>query len=145
MKIFHLYNKNHHGFIELSYNEKGHLVIVNCDQLETHNPSLMRSLMTILPTTLTELEVWVGADSSRTCIEKDYQPKFEDFYNQYGRKINRARAEKQWAKMNNNERHSAIKSIKKYESFLKMNQWRQKQDPDTFLNAKMWESDFSKM
>ena len=104
----------------------------------------MASLMKIIPTTLSALEEWVGADNKRTCLEKDYVPKFDDFYNQYGRKINRARAEKQWAKMNNNERHLAIKSIKKYEGFLKMHQWRQKQDPDTFLNAKMWESDFSK-
>lgn len=68
---------------------------------------------------------------------------FDKFWALYGKKINRKRAEVVFNKLSNEDKFLAILGIKKYDWFLtKIEPWRSKADPETYLKNRMYENEW---
>jgi len=77
-------------------------------------------------------------------VAEGYTVTFEQFWNRYGIKRNRSRAEKNWNKMSEASKVHAFVRIPLYERFLALNEWRGKAEPDNYLSKRYWENDWSK-
>lgn len=103
------------GEIELGYNESETLVFLhvktNMDDVRIDN-FLMR-----LPSKLSALPI-LAKGSTAVITEMPTDLSFDAFYNAYGLKRNRFRAEKIWAKLNDATRTKAIASTIQYRQYL---------------------------
>ena len=69
---------------------------------------------------------------------------FNAFWGDYNYKIgNKKRCEKLWNELNDAERTLVLKSLPKYDFFLKMKNGQAKVYPETFLSQHRWENDYS--
>lgn len=72
-------------------------------------------------------------------IEKLRELTFDDFWNAYGRKVDKTKCEKIWNNLKKDKQLLAYKGIKGYEAFLKREGWgRPKKDPATYLNQQTY-------
>lgn len=67
---------------------------------------------------------------------------FSDFWNPYGHKINRKRAEDLWNRLSAADKEAAISGIAPYFRYLAGTGFRAKKDPDTYLRTRTWEDKF---
>lgn len=81
-------------------------------------------------------------DAATTIIEADYEVPFEQFWKEYGKKINKARCILLWNKMNKAQQLAAWQGIKKYDAYLKKESWRTKADPETYLRNRYWDNEY---
>jgi len=66
---------------------------------------------------------------------------FAAFWNAYGYKVEKQRAEKLWKAMTDTEKEACFIGIKKYDKFLSTGT-RAKKNPDTFLHKRAWEDEY---
>lgn len=66
---------------------------------------------------------------------------FETFYNVYGNKIKKTKAEAAWKKLRKADKILALQKIKSYKGYLKRKQVAQ-MNPEAYINQKRWEDDF---
>lgn len=68
---------------------------------------------------------------------------FNNFWDQYGKKINKSRCEDLYKKLSDAKKLQAILSIKHYDNYLQRITWnRSKADGETYLRKKMYETDW---
>lgn len=63
---------------------------------------------------------------------------FDVFWEEYGKKDSRLKAERAWKKLNDDEQARAIKYINRYNSILAQEKWRSKLLASSYLNGKLW-------
>lgn len=96
-----------------------------------------------LPTTHTAFLVWLEASAVVASVTKaDVTISFEQFWQRYGKKINRKRCEPLWNKLNAPKQFAAYKGIAEYEKYLKRESWRSKLDPENYLRNEVWENSY---
>lgn len=83
-----------------------------------------------------------GANNKLNVVQEGYTVTFEQFWNRYGNKVNRIRAEKQWNKLSEADRVNAYFKYSLYERHLGLNAWKTKVDPDRYLKDRYWESEW---
>jgi hypothetical protein len=66
---------------------------------------------------------------------------FETFYNTFGNKIKKNKAEAAWKKLSKADKILALQKIKSYKGYLKRKQVAQ-MNPEAYINQKRWEDDF---
>lgn len=72
-------------------------------------------------------------------IEVEIFPTFEDFWNQYDKKVGRPRCEKLWEGIKQRERESIVDHLDKYIPSTPDKKYRK--NPDTYLRNKGWEDE----
>lgn len=77
-------------------------------------------------------------------IEQGYRVTFDQWFNRYNVKRNRARCEKVWNKLSEADQVNAFFKLGLYERHLMVNNWKTKAEPDTYLRNRYWENDWSK-
>lgn len=70
---------------------------------------------------------------------------FEAFYNLFGNKVKRARAETLFNKLTQTEKLNCIASVKPYKNWLSRQRGIAQQQPDTYISQKRWLDDFRSM
>lgn len=77
-------------------------------------------------------------------VEQGYKITFEQWFNRYNVKRNKARCLKLWNKLSEADQVNAFFKLGLYERHLMVNNWKTKAEPDTYLRNRYWENDWSK-
>lgn len=67
---------------------------------------------------------------------------FPAFWEAYGNKVNRERAQRFWAALNNTDRIAALRCIPKYHRYLKAKSNIEQKYPDTWIKNKCWNDSY---
>lgn len=140
MRKFIIKHTKYGGEIEVVYN--AHIVQnINFSNAQI-TPDVLAAFKRLLPATLAEFTraKWIGNDG--VIVEADYEITFDQFWNDYGKKINKSRSILLWQKMNKAMQLAAWTGIKKYDAYLKKESWRGKADPETYLRNRYWENEY---
>ncbi len=141
MRRFQLNGTKFSGYVDVTYNDFNYLCSLDFTNSNLESESL-RKFKDLIPVQLVELEPVFKPYPSVTIVETEYVVKFEDFFTAYRNKVHKKRAESVWDRLSKIKQIKAINGIKKYDNYLKLNTWRTKADPDTYLRNEMWEDEF---
>ncbi|MBN8668751.1 MAG: hypothetical protein J0M30_14735 [Chitinophagales bacterium] len=133
-------NEKFTGTAEIVFGPTGTLArvdISNCNFSDVHLSGFLKAL----PIHLKLLEQSFSA--STTVVEADFEVTFEMFWQSYGKKINRKRAEPIWDKLSKSNKVKAYFGISQYDKFLQSVNWRKKADPEKYLRDQYWENEYS--
>lgn len=140
MRKFLVSSANFTGNAELVYDESGTLRVI--DISDTSMPAgMVKGFKAFVPEKISDLEN-AFAKTKVTVIETGFVVTFDMFWVAYKKKINKARCIELWNKLNKTNQVAAFMEIKRYDSFLKRESWRQKADPETYLRNQYWENDY---
>ena len=132
--------KNLEGSLVLKYDLNGVLV-----EFEIHaklNESQIKYLRYYLPFTTAELDEFKKA-TSLILKEIPEDLSFDRFWNEYNYKRgNKARTEKLWKLLKDNDRAAVFHSIPKYNYFLSCRPNQDKAYPETYLAQKRYENEY---
>jgi uncharacterized HAD superfamily protein len=76
------------------------------------------------------------------CIELEIEITFDMFWNKYGYKVDRKRAEAIWNKLPKAKQVAAYYGIDRYEAYLRRTEWRTKMEPKTYLRNERWNDEW---
>lgn len=141
--VFSSKDKTFDGSFFIVYNEREELQELN---FQDANLSTERRLWLLrhCPESLDVEQLRAFVSATRTdAIESTLTFSFEDFWNKYGKKINRKRCEPLFAKLSESNRTNAVLGIAKYDKYLKVQSWRTKADPESYLRNEMWNNDWN--
>lgn len=137
MRKFLISNPKYQGTIELVYDSAKLYSISFAGAVI--DPEVMNAFKKVVPVTLGAFLGGTWATGATQVVEADFDLPFETFWNEYGNKVNRKRAEALWLKLNKTERLAAWQGVKKYKAYLNGLDWkRNPADPDTYLRNKYW-------
>lgn len=86
-------------------------------------------------------EQWGGG--KLTFVFEDFEPDFDkDFWTPYGHKLNRKRSLAWWGRASMVKRVKAVVRLNGYLRHLARNQWKNKANPETYLNDEYFETDW---
>lgn len=148
MRKFRITSEKFKGEIFLSYNADGVVNIIDTSDT-SFAAKRMKGLLATLPVTLgDDIKQTLGAfakEKALNIVEIPPDVSFDRFWNTYGKKINRKRAEGLYKKLGDADRFLAITKVKDYDRYLAWQQWRSKADPDTYIRNRMFETDFKNL
>ena len=79
-------------------------------------------------------------------IREDYAPDFDvDFWNKYGKKVNRERCERTWSRLTKADKALAVGRLNEYLRHLSISKWKNKADPNTYLHEKYYLTNWTKV
>lgn len=139
MRRFLITSPKFSGTAEICYNDKGSLCLVNMMEVEIEQQVILQFIGKVSPC-IDTIAKWFSSET--TIVEAEYIVSFEVFWNKYGRKINRKRAEDIWVKLPKQNQVKAYFGIDAYDKFLKRESWRTKLDPDTYLRNRYFENEY---
>lgn len=99
------------------------------------NPKQLQWLCENFPITLDRLNAWLKAANGSLkaeLVEMDLS--FDTFWEKYGMKRNKIRAERYWNKLKDADKLLALKNLNPYHAFLERNPQQAKMYPDSYLN-----------
>jgi len=76
-------------------------------------------------------------------VHEAYVIRFEDWWQRYGKKINKLRAEKVWARLSKAKQAQAYASLAAYDRHLHDNKWKNKLDPENYLRNESWNNEWN--
>lgn len=132
---FEITAKQFDGSIVLTYNEQG--LIENAQFNCSLNMEQLKFWATHFPTHQAWLKLSVQQFEAQ-CSEVFETISFDLFYELYGLKEGKAKAQASWNKLKPEEQTAACKYIQKYNSILAQKKWQSKLLPATYLNQKRW-------
>lgn len=141
MKLYKITTQRFTGEIEVVYDERLTLVKIDFTNTNIEMPvvdSFKRAIPASLPIFLQGK--WCGSDVN--IIEADYEIVFADFWAAYNKKINKIRAIKIFNGLGKLDKALALQGVKKYDTYLRSNDWRKKADPENYLRSRMWENEY---
>jgi hypothetical protein len=124
------------GSFSLRYNDAGRFVGSSIDA-ELSDKQL-RFVCEHTPAFRHEVEEWCKR-SNLKFVEHIDEPEFSDFYDAFGNKVGRHKAENVWNRITKSDRIKAFVYISQYKSWLKVNPGIAHLHPATYLNQKRWE------
>lgn len=95
-----------------------------------------------LPAVFRENFMEAFGSSKLTVLEEGYTVNFEEWWERYNLKHNKARCIALWNKLSEADQVNAMFKLSTYERHLALNQWKNKADPDTYLRQRYWESEW---
>lgn len=90
-------------------------------------------------------EQWGAAALKLKFTTVEAEPVFEDFWNEYGNKNNKIRAEKEWNRMSKVNRALAMNSLPAYNRHLQHVGYKSKMGGDRYLKEKQWTTDWDNL
>jgi hypothetical protein len=137
MKKFLISSKNYSGQIEVLYDVcLQDVSFVNANATASQIYGFKKSL----PVLYTEFSEFVKK-YNLVAVESTYDVPFEDFWNKYQKKVNRARCTPLWEKMTAAERVAAVNFVGKYKGICERT-GRGVLDPENYLKRKTWENEY---
>lgn len=128
------------GQAEAVYKDNGMLCkidLTGCD----FNQAFTNSFKNKVPAHLSDIET--AFDLTKvTIIEADFEVTFEMFWNKYNNKVNRKRTLALWEKLSKSKQVKAFYGIDAYNKYLSKKDWRNRQDPDTYLRNETFENEW---
>ncbi|MAX23414.1 MAG: hypothetical protein CMJ19_02825 [Phycisphaeraceae bacterium] len=96
------------------------------------------------PITLDRLNALIRKSKNLKAELVEADLSFDHFWNKYGMKRNRIRAEKWWNKLKDADKIMALRNLDAYEAYLQRNPQQAKLYPDTYLNPneRKFENDY---
>lgn len=128
---------NFAGAVAVEYNEEGCLVLLDMREA-TLTQKQVEYLQRHLPYQNTGL-VAFAVPAKLTIKEEDIEVNFELFYEKYGQKKGKNEAKRAWERLTKADRVKAYLYITAYNRDLKLNSWKTKMYPATYLHKKTWE------
>ena len=68
-----------------------------------------------------------------------------DFWEPYGHKVNRLRAEKEWNRLTKEQKALAVAALPAYQRYRARTGYRKPKDPENYLKQRMWETDWENL
>ncbi len=141
MRRFIVTSSKFKGQAELFYTAGGILCKIDCTSTEMSAVTIDHFKKAV-PATLAGLIDGKSFSNDTTIIEAEYEVTFDMFWNDYDKKINKARCTLLWNKLNKFEQIKAFNAVKDYSRYLKKESWRGKADPETYLRNQYWENEY---
>ncbi|AYD48220.1 hypothetical protein [Arachidicoccus soli] len=142
IKRFLITSKNFFGHVEVAYGINEMVSVIDfsdCSML----PNQRQPFKEAVPVLFSAFEDFVK-QYNLTAVEAEYEVSFNDFWNGYGKKINKKRCEPIWKKMSKTEQVLCVTGLPAYHRYRqRLNKWQY--DPDTYLKDKMWENEWNKL
>ncbi|MEI6899429.1 MAG: hypothetical protein WCL00_06095 [Bacteroidota bacterium] len=129
--------------MELRYADDGLLIFFELRERIELTRDMHAKVVEKFPRSVDDLEQFVK-NAHGKMQEVQQEVTFEMFWDGYSKKINRLRAESLWKKMNEAERIQCYNSLKSYNRCLERT-GRYKQDPETYLRGRGWETPWSQI
>ncbi|MBT1702934.1 hypothetical protein [Chryseosolibacter indicus] len=129
------------GEINVLYGLDGRLLFIDflkCDLNEEQTDYFKSKLPAIFKDNFIE----AFGNSKLSVVEEGYTVSFEQWWNRYNIKHNKARCIALWNKMSEADQVNAYFKMGNYERHLALNTWKNKADPDTYLRQRYWESEW---
>lgn len=102
----------------------------------------MQSFKEKLPVWFTDDFMAAFGNSKLTVTEEGYRVSFDMWWTRYNKKINRLRSEKIWNKLTEAEQVNAFVKMPMYDRHLKLEHWKTKADPETYLKNRYWDNEW---
>ncbi|NOS92475.1 MAG: hypothetical protein HOP30_11170 [Cyclobacteriaceae bacterium] len=118
--------------------------LMKCDLTEEQINYFKNKLPAVLPEATVEYLQTQFGKSKLDIIEQGYKVSFEQWFNRYNVKRNKARCLKLWVKLSEADQVNAFFKLGLYERHLMVNNWKTKAEPDTYLRNRYWDNDWSK-
>lgn len=139
MKRFIITSTKFYGSAELLYNFNGVLIGIDTSKSDLEGMTLMHFKHSVP----VQVDLITTAfSSSTTIVEAEFEVSFDMFWNAYSKKINKPRCKDIWSKLSLAKRVAAWQGIAVYDNYLKVNSWRKKCDPETYLKKESWENEW---
>jgi hypothetical protein len=139
MKRYLIQSPRYTGSVEVIYNN-GILQVLDISNTNMARPSMIEAF--IKKVSVEECYLANGWVDNVTIIPADVEITFKMFWDKYNNKVNKLRATKIWERMPLAEQVAAYCNIQKYFTYLKKNDWRGQQDPDTYLRNKTYLNEY---
>lgn len=92
------------------------------------------------PMTIGQLDYIVGKTGKVEAVEPDLS--FDSFWNTYGQKINKKRAQPLWEKLKDNDRAAVFSALPKYRYYTK-SKGISMANPENYLRDRRWEDELN--
>jgi hypothetical protein len=139
MKKYIITSPKFTGEINVLYGLDGRLLFIDfmkCDLSEEQTDYFKSKLPAIFTATFME----AFGKSNLQVIEEGYTVSFEQWWERYNVKHNKARCLILWNKLSEADQVNAFFKLGNYERHLALNTWKNKADPDTYIRQRYWES-----
>jgi hypothetical protein len=140
MKRFLITSPAWRGTAEIIYKFDGTLCTINLSDTNMYFMAVDLFKHTV-PSNLSDLET-AFINRKVTIVEANFEATFDMFWKAYNKKINRKRAEELWNKLPKEQQVLAWAGVAAYDKYLKVNDWRSKADPETYLRNRYWENEY---
>jgi len=137
MKSYQITSPNFTGSIIISYNDEG--LLCKFEINASLNLGNIKWLLHNIPAHIDNV-MSITHNSTAQIVSVPQDLSFNAFWNAYNYKIgHKARAEKLWKILPDNQRIAAVTYIQKYNSFLIDHPKQDKLYPETYLSQRRWE------
>jgi hypothetical protein len=140
MKRFLITSPSWFGTVEITYKPDGLLYSIDLSNAVLL-PGVIDPLKRVVPARVNDIET-AFKNTRATVVQADFEATFDMFWKAYNKKINRKRAEELWDKLPKEQQVLAWAGVAAYDKYLKVNDWRSKADPETFLRNRYWENEY---
>jgi hypothetical protein len=132
------------GEVRLLYAEDGRLIQFDCTGSDGLSVKQIAWLKAQAPAEFTPdlPAAFAGAKAAFHFAEEGATPTFEEFYEAYGVKLDKKRAETGWNRLSKADRTAAYLGIARYNRHLAAHPWKNKKEPKTYISHRSWENDF---
>lgn len=140
MKRFLISAPAYSGDAELIFDDLGKLIRVDITHTNMR-PDVMEEFKQRAPVHIDGMTAaFQGANVKIT--EASIEVSFAMFWTGYNRKLNKSRCIALWNKLSSADQAKAYFGIAAYNKFLRIESWRNKQDPETYLRNRTWENEY---
>lgn len=124
------------GRIVLTYNHDGLLVGYLMEAEFNHKQ--LAFFLQMIPVDMIQLKTVLGVHGF-DAVEEIAELTFDYFYEEYGYKTGKVKAQNAWNRLSKSDRMKALQYLPKYFDFLRKSGGIAKLYPATYLNQKRWE------
>lgn len=135
MRKFVITSSNFEGGINLAFDAEGKLVKFETEAVLSDEK--FNFFMNNMPRHMDKLDYFRTLKSVKV-VEVITEISFEDFYEQFGNKVGKLKAQNAWKQLSRAEQVRAYSNIIKYKNYLKLNPGIAHLYPATYLNQKRW-------
>ena len=142
-----LFGKTTNRNVKIGYRD-GFLVAVSIPESESFDDLATSFLLNWLRSQITESQMLTNVDDTTQLVRFRAEAiapdiTFDSFWNAYGYKVgNRKRAEKEWSRLNPEDRVRCLQGVKRYSMWIAQRRNQDKLYPETFLSQSRWENEF---
>lgn len=138
MRKFLVSSKKYSGTVEVVYNRD---VLQALDFAQAELSAAQRSAFMSLLQVHFDAFVDSMQKAGATVVEDEFEVSFDQYWRQVRKKVNRARSEAAWGKMNKTDRVLAFTNLPQYYKYLDRT-GRYEADPDRYLKEKYYETNW---
>lgn len=137
MRRFILTHHQLPGQIELIFDQRQCIALVDFRTTDL-NSIQTDFFLKECPRFINTIEAFVKKNNF-TCVEADFEVTFKMFWEKYGHKVDKKRAEAVWDKLSKTKQVQAYFGIDKYRKYLSRTHWAVQMEAKSYLKNERWE------